>query len=67
MTDLKPENVMILGKKNESMDDIDVELIDYGISKSLRKLSSDHKFLRAKGHFGTKGNYLFCIYYYYMF
>ena len=51
--DLKPENVMIL-EANDS-DEIEVELIDYGIAKSIRKLSSDNKFLKSKGHFGTKG------------
>ena len=51
--DLKPENVMIL--QNHKSDEIEVEIIDYGIAKSIRNLSSDAKFLKSKGHFGTKG------------
>lgn len=51
--DLKPENVMIL--QNRESSEIEVEIIDYGIAKSLRNLSSDSKYLKSKGHFGTKG------------
>eukprot|EP01083_Nonionella_stella_P060880 158772_1 len=51
--DLKPENVMIL--QSNTSDDIEVEIIDYGIAKSIRNLSSDAKYLKSKGHFGTKG------------
>eukprot|EP00484_Ammonia_sp_Unknown_P017330 CAMPEP_0197034492 /NCGR_PEP_ID=MMETSP1384-20130603/12597_1 /TAXON_ID=29189 /ORGANISM="Ammonia sp." /LENGTH=860 /DNA_ID=CAMNT_0042464433 /DNA_START=338 /DNA_END=2920 /DNA_ORIENTATION=- len=51
--DLKPENVIIL-QSNKS-DEIEVEIVDYGIAKSIRNLSDDRKFLRSKGHFGTKG------------
>ena len=35
--------------------EIEVEIIDYGIAKSLRNLTSDSKYLKSKGHFGTKG------------
>jgi len=50
---LKPENVMIL--QNAETNEIEVEIIDYGIAKSIRNLSSDAKYLKSKGHFGTKG------------
>lgn len=51
--DLKPENVMIL--QDRSTKRVEVEIIDFGIAKSLRNLSSDSKYLKSKGHFGTKG------------
>merc|ERR1712176_1317332 len=35
--------------------DIEVKLIDFGLAKSLRHLSTDSRFLKSKGHFGTKG------------
>ena len=56
--DFKPENVMILnsgGGGVVGLEQLEVEIIDYGIAKSLRNLSSDRKYLRSKGHFGTKG------------
>jgi len=49
--DLKPENIILL----HDCDGVDVELIDYGIAKSLRHLSADDRFLQTKGHFGTTG------------
>ena len=41
--------------QHRDSDEIEVEIIDYGIAKSLRNLSSDSKYLKSKGHFGTKG------------
>ena len=41
--------------QNNKTDEIDVEIIDYGIAKSIKNLKSDEKFLKSKGHFGTKG------------
>lgn len=53
-SDLKPENVMLLSNDG-SLDVVGCELIDYGIAKSLKNLSSHEEYIVGKGHFGTKG------------
>jgi len=54
--DLKPENVIVLQSKAGGAElQVAVEIIDYGIAKSIRNLSCDTRYLKSSGHFGTKG------------
>ena len=52
-TDLKPENVMIF--RDDLTDDIEVELIDYGVAQSLHGIVGGDQYLKTPHHFGTKG------------